>query len=542
MNDPVFSRFLERRLARRQLLVLAGRLGAGAALTACGGKSPAPSITAGPEDSGKSGNTGQQTVTRPAGWSEDSHGNDASPNYGIVFPADTVNQVAITISPENWQKMLDDMTALFGERGTGRARGGAVPGGQGGVPEPGMQPGGAPAGGVPQGGPGGGDFTSTNPIWVPGTVAFNGRTWTNVGIRFKGNSTLANGWRSGTDKLPLKLDFDEFEGDYPEIENQRFYGFKQFSLANNQNDQTFMRETVAYDLLDEAGLVAANTAPWQITLDRGEGPKVLGVYTAIEVVDDTVIARCFKDASGNIYEGDGRAASFAAGTQSLIESSFQAEGGEDPDWSDIRALYDAIHATTRTSDAAAWRKGLEKVFDIDAFLEWLAIAATLQHWDTYGAMTHNYYLYNNPENGKLTWISWDHNEVLGSGFGGGGGNPQAAPGGVQGVPPAGGLPAGGGGMNRNVAFDKSGVGSGWPLIRYVLDQPDYLERYNGYLRETVKLFDPARLAAKYQDYAAVLKPYVSAEVTEANFAAAVQTLTNTTQARAAALTAYVDSL
>ena len=541
MNDPVFSRILQRHLARRQMLVLAGSLGAGAALTACGGKSPAQSGTAQRAAAEGGGSpTGQQDVTRPAGWSEDSHGKDAPPDYGTVFPADKVIQVAITVSPENWQKMLDDMTALFGERGTGRGR--SMPGG---APEPGAQPGGIPPGGVQQGGPGagGGDFTSTNPIWVPGTVAFSGRTWTNVGIRFKGNSTLANGWRSGTDKLPLKLDFDEFEGDYPEIENQRFYGFKQFSLSNNQNDQTFMRETVAYDLLDEAGLAAANTAPWQITLDRGEGPKVLGIYTAIEVVDDTVISRCFKDASGNIYEGDGRAASFAAGTQSLIESSFQAEGGDDPDWSDIRALYDAIHAATRTSDAAAWRKGLEKVFDVDAFLEWLAIAATLQHWDTYGAMTHNYYLYNNPENGKLTWISWDHNEVLGSGFGGGGGNPQVAPGGgAQGALPAGGLQPGGGGMNRNVAFDKSGVGSGWPLIRYVLDQPDYLQRYNGYLRETVKLFDPARLAAKYQQYAAVIKPYVSGEVTEANFAAAVQTLTNTTQARAAALKAYVDSL
>jgi spore coat protein CotH len=25
-------------------------------------------------------------------------------------------------------------------------------------------------------------------------------------------------------------------------------------------------------------------------------------------------------------------------------------------------------------------------------------------------MTHNFYLYNNPETGKLTWIPWDNNE------------------------------------------------------------------------------------------------------------------------------------
>lgn len=41
-----------------------------------------------------------------------------------------------------------------------------------------------------------------------------------------------DGQLPGDSKLPLKLDFDEFEDDYPEIENQRFYGFKQLSLAN----------------------------------------------------------------------------------------------------------------------------------------------------------------------------------------------------------------------------------------------------------------------------------------------------------------------
>ncbi len=27
-------------------------------------------------------------------------------------------------------------------------------------------------------------------------------------------------------------------------------------------------------------------------------------------------------------------------------------------------------------------------------------------------MTQNYYLYNNPDNGLLTWIPWDNNEAL----------------------------------------------------------------------------------------------------------------------------------
>ena len=37
-------------------------------------------------------------------------------------------------------------------------------------------------------------------------------------------------------KLPFKLDFDEFEDTYPEIDDQRFYGFKQLSFSSNCSD------------------------------------------------------------------------------------------------------------------------------------------------------------------------------------------------------------------------------------------------------------------------------------------------------------------
>ena len=82
------------------------------------------------------------------------------------------------------------------------------------------------------GGPGGIELDFT-PLWVPSTVEFDGKEWYQVGIRYKGNSTLLNAERSNTDKYPFKLDFDEFEDTYPAIENQRFFGFKQLNLSSN---------------------------------------------------------------------------------------------------------------------------------------------------------------------------------------------------------------------------------------------------------------------------------------------------------------------
>ena len=119
--------------------------------------------------------------------------------------------------------------------------------------------------------------------------------------------------------------------------------------------------------MEDAGLVTPETAFYEVILDYGEGQVSLGLYTAVEVVDDTVVERSFADADGNIYEADGTAASLAAGTDGQIEASFQKENNEDAaDWSDIQALYDALHATTRTSDPARWRADLEAVFDVDS--------------------------------------------------------------------------------------------------------------------------------------------------------------------------------
>lgn len=486
------------------------------------------------------------TTTRPAGWNETSHSNEVDPNYDVVFPDDKVNEITITIAPENWEAMQADMTELMGEPGTGGQGG---PGGFGGPPtgdfppdfqppegfEPGQnfQP---PVGAAGAPGFGGGDFTTENPMWVPATIAFEGSTWTNVGVRYKGNSSLNSAWSSGSNKLPFKLDFDEFESDYPEIENQRFYGFKQLSLSNGFGDATYMRDAITYDLLEEAGLVSAATAFYNVTLDYGEGPVNLGLYVVIEVIDDTVIESTFGDDSGNIYEGDGAAASLAEGTFAQIADSFQKENNAAAaDWSDIEALYNVLHSETRTSDAAAWRAELEAIFDVDSFLEWLGLSAVLLHWDTYGAMSHNYYLYHDPETDLLTWISWDHNLVLGGMGGPEGGSNRGGQGG-QGRQPGGGGPG-----NRNTSFDRAEVNEAWPLIRFLLDDPVYYERYISHLTDIGTWFDPEAMATQYQTWATLLEPYAAATNDTTTFTTAIQSLTNLTYERAAALNDFLNT-
>lgn len=440
-------------------------------------------------------------VTRPDGWSEETHGSSADPNYEVVFPQDEVNRIDITITSDNWQAMLDDMTALYGEQGTGGGMGGF---GDGGQPPDGMAPpdgaerpegmeppegmelpeGAAPQGGGPGFGGGmmGGMGTDENPVWVPATIEFEGDTWANVGIRFKGNSSLMSTWRSGSLKIPFKLDFDEFEDQYPEIEDQRFYGFRQLTFSSNYSDNSMLREKVTADVFREAGIAAPNTAFYAVYVDYGEGPIYFGLYTMVEVVEDTVIETQFEDDSGNVYKPEGQGATFAE--EAFSEASFDKETNQDEDdYSDILALYDALHSELRTTDPAAWRSDLEAVFDVDTFLHWLAVNATLQNWDTYGTMSHNYYLYDDPTSGQLTWIPWDNNMALS-----------------------------GGGMGRVLSLDMETVGEQWPLISYLMADEVYHAVYVNYVEDTVNgAFEPAKMAATYQELHDLVQPYVTGD-------------------------------
>ncbi|MBT3272796.1 MAG: CotH kinase family protein [Spirochaetales bacterium] len=434
----------------------------------------------------------ESDATRPDGWSDVSHSKSADPNYDVVFPDSEVNTMTIIIDPDDWQTMLDDLTDLYGEPGSV----GDGPGQRPGDRRPGP-------GGPGQGGPPGGNFASENPIWVTATIQFEGDVWTDVGVRFKGNSSLSNTWSSGSLELPFKLDFDEFEDEKPAIKNQRFYGFKQLSLSNNTNDSTFMRDAVASDIMAAEGIISAETAFYNLIVDYGDRPVSFGLYTMVEVIDDTVIERTLGSDDGNIYEADGAAVSLAKGTFDGIAASFEKENNEDEaDWSDIEAVYAALHSNTRQTDPETWREGLETVFDVETFLHWLAINTVIENWDTYGAMTHNFYLYSNPETGLLTWIPWDYNEALNEG------------------------------RRSDMTLDMDRIGNEWPLISYLLADDEYYGNYVNYVDSTITgVFEGGAMEARYREIAELIAPYAAEKIGANAFTRAVQELIDHTYSR-----------
>ncbi|REG87323.1 CotH kinase family protein [Winogradskyella sediminis] len=419
-------------------------------------------------------------------WTTETHSKDADPNFEEVFEDNTVKRIDIVIESSRWESMLDDMTDLYGTFGSGN-----------------------------------GSFSDDDedPIFMPAEVFYKDIEWYRVGVRFKGNSSLASSWASGILKLSLKLDFDEFEDDYPQIDNQRFYGFKKLSLKNNYNDKSQLREKVAGDVFRNAGLVGSHTAFYTVYIDHGDGPIYFGLYTMVEEVDDTVIDTQFSDNDGNLYKPDGDAASFAYGTYD--EDEFVKKTNEDDaDFSDVESLYTYLNANTRTTDPATWRANLESVLDTDVFLKYLATNTVIQNWDTYGRMTHNYYLYNDEDTNKLNWIPWDNNEALQTGN-----------------------------MGGALALDFSGLNSAeWPLIGYLYADDVYKAQYNSYVQEVIDgAFNVNTIQAQYAAYADLIEPYVTAEIdgysflnSSSEFQSAVNTLNAHAGSRATAVNSYLN--
>ncbi len=419
-------------------------------------------------------------------WSTATHSKDADPDFDAVFEDNTVKRIDIVITETRWQTMLDDMTALYGEFGSH-----------------GSQP----------------SNFDDNPVFVPAEVFFDDTEWYRVGVRFKGNSSLVSTWQSGNLKLSFKLDFDEFEDTYPQIDNQRFYGFKKLSLKNNYDDASMLREKVSSDVFRNAGLASSHTAFYTLYVDFGEGPVYFGVYTMVEEVDDTVLETQFADDDGNLYKPDGVGASFVDG--SFSEDVFVKKTNEDDStWADIQELFAALHDGSRTTDSSLWRTNLETIFDTDAFLKYLAVNTIIQNWDTYGRMTHNYYLYNNPETGKLTWINWDNNEALQEGKLGG-----------------------------SLALNFSDLASDhWPLIEFLYADEVYRGQYDAYVSEVIGgAFSTSSIQAIYNSNAAMIEPYATTETPgysflrgSGDFQNAISELIQHSSERASAVSEYLD--
>jgi spore coat protein H len=261
-------------------------------------------------------------------------------------------------------------------------------------------------------------------LMVPADAVIFGERLEQVGLSPKGNSTL---WFPG-DKKPFKLDMNF------QLPEQEYRNLKMLLFHNNFGDPSMLREKMAYDMMQFAGVPGGFTAYVELWLDikdDAQPAEFVGVYTMVERPDRKYLSNRFgrENDGGNLYKAD---AWFEEGAADLayygenIEDYPKPRGEiayalmyKDPseaDYSDIINLCYVIDGVEYVSPED-FAEALEGVFNVDGFLRYLAVIFLNLNFDQYPDTGNNYYIYNNPGTEKFEWIAWDMGNSWGM-FGG----------------------------------------------------------------------------------------------------------------------------
>lgn len=241
--------------------------------------------------------------------------------------------------------------------------------------------------------------TNNTDQYLKVAIQFNNETYTDVGVKVKGNSSFNN----PSQKKSFKLDFNEF------VAGQDIHGLKKLNFNNSFKDPSFMREKLANDFLIDHGIPAPRTTYCNVYMNNQQW----GLYVIVEEIDDEFCKHWFNSNDGNLFKGDphGDLRWKGAPTQSLYETEYELKNNSTAnDWTDLIGLIDVINNTPQGNLVTA----LDAKMNTPMFMQQWAAMNMFSSLDSYIGSGHNYYIYHDTVTDKFQWIAWDNNEAFGS--------------------------------------------------------------------------------------------------------------------------------
>jgi len=222
----------------------------------------------------------------------------------------------------------------------------------------------------------------------PATFIADGVTYTNVGVRFRGE------WARSWPKKPLKIFFSR---------SQPFQGHHSLNLNSAWRDPAYVRETLAYHVFARSGVPASRSRMVILHLNG----QFRGLYVEVEQVDKTLLsqfglkgAALFKATSDNNQADErdhGRESAFAA----HYENETQKTNG-------LPELRTFCHELATTTNAAEF---FNQRMDVEKYINYLAATVLIQHWD--GFNKNHFMVYDRRGSGKWLAWPWDLDRTLG---------------------------------------------------------------------------------------------------------------------------------
>jgi spore coat protein H len=167
----------------------------------------------------------------------------------------------------------------------------------------------------------------------------------------------------------------------------KLFGRKKLLLNNSSQDRSFLKWKIASELFTKAGVPSPAVSFARVSLN-GKKPDL---YLMLEPTDKKFLQKHFRDATGNLYEGDNQ------DVTDPLDKDNGAKGDEQPDREKLAA------ACLEASLQARWSK-LNEVLDVDRFLKFMATEVLIDHRDGYSMDRNNFRLYHDPASDKFVFL------------------------------------------------------------------------------------------------------------------------------------------
>ena len=126
------------------------------------------------------------------------------------------------------------------------------------------------------------------------TVVIDNEAVKNVAIRGKGNTSLSTVKTMGSERYSFKIEFDQYE------DGKNYHGLDKLSLNNLIQDNTYMKDYLAYRLMGAFGVDAPLCSFAWITVNGEDW----GLYLAVEGIEDSFLQRNYGRDTGELYKPD----------------------------------------------------------------------------------------------------------------------------------------------------------------------------------------------------------------------------------------------
>ncbi len=157
------------------------------------------------------------------------------------------------------------------------------------------------------------------------TVVIDNEAYKNVAIRGKGNTSLTQVASYGNNRYSFKIEFDHYDS------SNTYYGLDKLCLNNIIQDNTYMKDYLCYQMMNEMGVASPLCSYVYITVNGEDW----GLYLAVEGVEESFLQRNYGKDYGSLYKPDSQSMGGGRGNGQDFEMNSEGEsnaaaGGDAP--------------------------------------------------------------------------------------------------------------------------------------------------------------------------------------------------------------------